>query len=126
MKYIIRVLNETFAVCQLTKEDKLPQPPPKQFWSLTCTEDERSLVCNQEIVPPVESIESGWKCIKLVGPLAFDQVGILASFSKILADAAIPIYVISTYNTDYLFVKNSDLKSALNVLINSNLVEIES
>lgn len=126
MKFKVQVLKETFAVCQLTEDDILPMPPTNQFWSYTCTRDEISLVCDQEVAPSAFRIEKGWKGIQLLGKLDFDQIGVIASFCKILADAAIPIYVISTYNTDYIFVKDTCIQSALEVLVDANLILIES
>lgn len=69
--------------------------------------------------------ETGWRCIQVRGPLAFDQVGILASLTAPLAQAAIPVFALSTYETDYLLVKDPDLPRAREALTDAGHV-IES
>ena len=61
--------------------------------------------------------EPGWSCFKLRGPFAFDEVGVLAAIAAPLAAAAIGIFVISTFDTDYLLVKTSDRARAMATLV---------
>ncbi len=104
-----------FAVCQtlslpaLTVDDGV--------WFLSCTDEEISLVCETRIVPPKSiAVESGWRLFRAEGPLDFALTGILAGLAKILADAGVPIFAVSTYNTDYLLVKEIHLPAALQAL----------
>ena len=104
-----------FAVCQtltlpaLTVDDGV--------WFLSCTDEEISLVCETRIVPPkCIAVESGWRLFRAEGPLDFALTGILAGLAKILADAGVPIFAVSTYNTDYLLVKETHLPAALQAL----------
>jgi hypothetical protein len=79
------------------------------FCSLTRTLDELSIVCAQEFVPEEVEAVRGWKSLKVEGKLDFNLVGILSSLTSSLAEVGISVFTISTYETDYLFVKESDL-----------------
>lgn len=108
---------QAFAVCRLPPEAPLPtwaQAAP--FFSLTRTPMELSLVCLQEGVPAEVRHEPGWRCLQVAGPLAFELVGVLASLSVPLAQAGISLFVLSTFDTDYLFVKATHLQRAKDVL----------
>lgn len=81
------------------------------------TDEENSLVCLTEDVPEnVTEREDGWKGFRIQGVLDFSLVGILAGISKILAENEIGIFALSTYNTDYIFTKQTDYEKALKVL----------
>ncbi len=67
-------------------------------------------------VPAGATAETGWRCLQVEGPLAFEMTGVLAALSAPLARAEIPIFVVSTYDTDYLLVKAVDLDSACDAL----------
>lgn len=79
--------------------------PPAEFASVTRTKDELSIVCPAEKVPEAVQAEADWALIKVHGPFAFNEVGILASFAAPLAEAGIGIFTISTFDTDYILVK---------------------
>jgi len=86
------------------------------FYSITRTYEELSIVCPQENIPAEIKINKGWRCLKVQGPLGFDIVGILASLSMPLASEGISIFVFSSYDTDFIMVKNYDLEKAMEVL----------
>jgi hypothetical protein len=67
-------------------------------------------------VPEEIEHEHGWRGIEVEGPLAFSQVGILAGLLQPLADAQIPVFVVSTFQTDYIFVKEQQLSDAMKTL----------
>ena len=73
-------------------------------------------------VPPGGVAEGGWRCLRVEGPLAFEMTGVLAALSGPLAEAGIPIFVISTFDTDYLLVKSGDLDRACATLANEGHV----
>ncbi len=81
------------------------------FVSITRSEDELSIVCPSDNVPfaPAGNVkaERGWMCFKLEGPFPFEQTGVLASFIDPLAAQGVPIFAISTYDTDYVLVQES-------------------
>lgn len=72
---------------------------------MTRTSDELSIVCSADNLPLNVNSESHWICLKLQGPFAFSQVGILAAFIDPLAQSGVPIFAISTYDTDYVLVQ---------------------
>jgi len=114
------VLRETFAVCKLTQGVPIPDWATQgRFSSITRTPDELSILCGQEHVPEGVAHEGDWRCLQVIGPLAFSMVGILLSLLSPLAQAGIGIFAVSTYDTDYLFVKARDLEAAVHALAQS-------
>lgn len=95
-------------------------PPPSMefggFLSMTRTPDELSVVSLSSQVRPGAKVEGGWRCLRVDGPLPFDMTGVLAALSAPLAQAEVPIFVVSTFDTDYLLVKAPDLDKACSTL----------
>ncbi len=113
----LTVLPGTYAVCRLDTNATLPGwAVSGDFFSVTRTADELSVVCLQSAVPQGVTREGGWRCLKAQGPLDFGLTGILASLTAPLAEAGISVFAISTYDTDYLMVKAADLERAVAVL----------
>jgi hypothetical protein len=108
----LKVLPDELSVWRLAADAPQPAFEPGSFLSLTRTQDELSIVSLTADVPPGARAEAGWRCLKVEGPLAFEMTGVLAALSAPLAKAKIPIFVVSTYDTDYLLVKASDLDKA--------------
>lgn len=114
----LALLSERFAICRLSAR----QPVPSWFRyqgvlsSITYTSDECSIVCPEEIVPDDVQSERGWKAIKVLGPLDFSLTGILASLATPLAEAHIPLFALSTFDTDYLLIQNTFLTDAQKTL----------
>lgn len=120
MSIKLSVENGTYAVCKL-KEAYLPQV--KNFFSLTVTEEELSLVCEQESIPAVASeVQEGFALLKIEGPLDFSLVGILAGISDTLAKEKISIFCISTYDTDYILICEKELERGLSALQRNNYI----
>jgi hypothetical protein len=120
------VLPGTYAVCRLDNGVSMPEwATSGDFFSVTRTADELSVVCDQSLVPEDLKCEGGWRCLKVQGPLDFGLTGVLASLSMPLAEAAITIFVISTYDTDYLMVKAADLEQASAVLEQAGNIVIQ-
>ena len=84
--------------------------------SITRTAEELSVVCSPEAVPEGVSHEPGWRALTVDGPLDFSLTGVLASLAGPLAEAGIPIFVVSTYDTDWLLVQAERLDAAVAVL----------
>jgi hypothetical protein len=104
------ILHDLFAVCRLRADENIPGwAISGGFCSLTRTPDELSIVCPQELVPEEVEAVRGWKSLKVEGKLDFNLIGIMSSLSSSLAEVGISIFAISTYDTDYLFVKERDL-----------------
>lgn len=121
----LTVLPEEFSVWRLAADAPLPPVDSGSFLSMTRTNDELSIVSSSNNVPPGAKTETGWRCLRVEGPLAFEMTGVLAGLSVPLARAKVPIFVVSTYDTDYLMVKAADLNRACNTLRNEgHTVEI--
>ena len=106
-----------FAICKLPADAQIPDwALTGTFTSVTRTSDELSIVCPAGNLPPNLTSESHWICFKLQGPFTFSQVGILASFINPLAQNGVPIFAISTYNTDYVLIQEEFAGIALKAL----------
>ncbi len=111
------LLSEVFAICRFEKGSALPDwLRTDHFFSITGTSDELSLVSLAEFVPTGVQADRDWRCLKLQGPFEFSLTGILNSITIPLANAGIGIFAISTYDTDYVLVKEHALQQALSVL----------
>ena len=87
------------------------------FYFIAKTDEELSLVCRTEDVPDSTlEREDGWKGFRIQGVLDFSLIGILSKLSSILAEEGIGIFAVSTYNTDYILVKEENYDRALSVL----------
>lgn len=106
MQLKFRQLAGIFAVCRLPSNAPIPKLlNAASFLSITRTDEELSIVCAAEHVPENAKCESPWVCFKLEGPFPFSLTGVLASFLNPLASAGIPIFAVSTFDTDYVLVK---------------------
>ena len=113
----IELLPERLAVCRLDPEDGITDWDPSDgFLSLTFTDSEISVVCEEATAPADAECERGWRCLRVDGPLGFDLVGVLASLTGPLAEAGISVFALSTYETDYLLVRSNQLDRAVGVL----------
>ena len=116
-KLRIRLLQGTYAVCQIKDtENILNCFDEKDFFSITKTEDEISVVMLQDKIASDVKVEKDWRILKVEGTLDFSLIGILAKISGILAKNSISIFVISTFNTDYILVKEEKVEKAILVL----------
>ena len=117
LRLSLKVLNGLYAICSLQAGESLPSwILSGGFYSLTRTPDELSIVCLQDLVPEEVKTLRGWKALKVEGRLDSASVGILSSLTSSLARAGITIFAISTYNTDYLLVKENELDQAVAAL----------
>lgn len=108
-----RVLPGAFLVCRLPAEAQLPAwVPAGALVSITRTRDELSIVCPEPNPLPPEKCEPGWACLKLEGPFPFSMTGVLWSFLSPLAERKIPIFAVSTFDTDYVLIKHENLEDA--------------
>jgi hypothetical protein len=113
----LTVLPELFAICRLPKDAQRPEwALTGEFSSSTRTRDELSIVCRQASVPEEVQCTRDWRCLKVDGTLDFALTGILACLLQPLAEARVSIFAISTFDTDYLFVKEAYLEKAIDVL----------
>lgn len=111
----IKRISEDFSVCQV--EDYSLTDLSARYVFTGRTDEENSLVCITDSVPPnTLSREDGWRGMYIDGVLDFSLVGILSAISAVLCKEGIGIFAVSTYNTDYIFVKKEAYERALSSL----------
>lgn len=111
----IRVLPDNFCVCKVRSMEQIDFSA--DFLFVGKTDQEISLVCPAGAVPESAlAREDGWKAFRIEGTLDFALVGVLAELSGLLAREGISIFAVSTYDTDYILVKNVKLAPALHAL----------
>lgn len=109
-KLTLTLLPETLAICRLPPEVPTPAwASGGDFFSITRTRDELSVVAPEGRVPAAVRREGSFRALKVEGPIPFSAVGILAALLDPLARAGISVLALSTFDTDYLLVKQSDL-----------------
>lgn len=114
------ILKDTLAVCRLAPNENIPPWAMRSsFFCITKTDEELSVVCPASAVEGDCDVETDWKAFKVKGMLDFGLTGILASIATPLADSNISLFAISTYNTDYVLVKEAKLQQAIDVLSQS-------
>lgn len=113
----LTVMDGTFAVCRLGAVAPIPPwATAGSFFSITRAADELSVVCRQDAVPEGVVGERGWRCLRVAGTMPFSVVGVLASLTAPLAESGIGVFAVSTFDTDYLLVKEADFEAALDAL----------
>ena len=105
------------SICRLDATSMVPDWAVEGgFFSVTRTDDELSVVCPEEVVPDEARSEGGWRVLKLEGSFEFSEVGVLASVAAPLAEAGVGIFVVSTFDTDYVLVKEEQLQPTMAAL----------
>ena len=107
-----------FTVCKIDGIEQIDFT--REFVFLSKTDDEISLVCETAYVPGNSvATESGWNALKVSGILDFGLIGVIAKIASILAEAQISIFVVSTYNTDYILIKNENFDKSVELLMHN-------
>ncbi|MCU1347635.1 MAG: hypothetical protein JWO56_665 [Acidobacteria bacterium] len=113
----LTLLPGRFAVCRLDPSAAVaPWAASSTFLSITRTASELSIVCDEGSVPGEVRSEGGWRCLEVAGPIPFETTGVAAALTAPLATARISVFLISTFDTDYLLVKEVHIEEALAVL----------
>lgn len=111
------VLPGRLAVCRLDVGADVPAWATTGDFSVVArTAEEVSIVCAAAAVPPGVRAEGDWRALRVAGQLDFALIGVLAALTASLAEAAVPVFVISTFDTDYLLVREVHLHRAINAL----------
>ncbi len=115
----LRILDETFAVARLAADASVPAwVGGNDLLAVVRTRKELSIVCRDDAVPAtVSEVQHGFRAFVVSGTLDFALIGIIADLAKPLADAGIPIFGISTYDTDHILVRTDRLDDARAALI---------
>jgi len=113
----LHLLPGRMAICRLDPEG---EPPPwagsSVLSSLTRTQAETTVVCQEENVPAGITCSKSWRCLRIGGVLDFSETGILSSLTALLAGEAIPVFALSTYSTDLILIKEKDLSRSVRAL----------
>jgi hypothetical protein len=108
-------MDGSFAICRLPADSNIPEwAGTAPFLSITRTGEELSIVCPADRIPLEMQAEKGWICLQLDGPIPFSMTGVLAAFLEPLKQ--VPIFAISTFDTDYLLVKEEFSDMTLQLL----------
>jgi len=113
-RFQLTVLAGFFAILHLAPDAPLPSwASTGDFFSVTRTSDELSVVCPATQVPSSLTAETGWRALKVQGPFALSEIGVLAALAAALAHAKVSLFAISTFATDYLLVSDKSLDAAI-------------
>jgi len=115
----IEWLDERYAICRLDATAPLPEwasTPHGDLWSVTRTSEEWSIIVREDNVPHDARAERGFVACRVAGTLEFGLTGILARLTDRLASASIPVFALSTFDTDYLLVREADRQRAAEAL----------
>ena len=112
MLFDLELLSGNYVICRIESNKSIPDWAHGEFVSVTRTGDELSIVCPGRNVPDDVQRESGWRCLKVTDKLDFSLVGVIATITAILAAADISTFVVSTFDTDYLLVRERDVDGA--------------
>lgn len=108
----LSLFPDRLAVCRLNASDEIPQWPRGVFVSITRTPDELSIICDESAVPEGAQTERGWRAFQVHGPIPFEVTGVASGLTGALAANGISVFLIATYDTDWLLVKESTLERA--------------
>lgn len=113
----LTLLPEPMAICRLEVDAPIPAwATEADWWSVTRTRDELSIVCAEARVPAGVASSRGWRALQLDGPLPLDQTGILASVTAPLAAARVSVFALATFNTDYVLIPAAQRAAAIDAL----------
>jgi len=117
-KFILSILPQKFGICHFERKTPIPNWALEgEFFSITKTDQELSIVFPQEKIPPGVLYEPNWRAFRVEGIVeGVYAVGIIEALARPLAENQIPIFNISTYQTNYIFVEEKNLKKATKLL----------
>lgn len=114
----LRFLEKEFLICRLPSDSQVPDWVCRSKpYFIMHTAGSLSLVCEEQDIPLDFTVDDGWKCIEIMETMNLDTTGVLAKISKPLADAGISIFCLSTYETDFIFVREQNAARAHDVLV---------
>ena len=116
-KLKFRWLPSLYAIVRLAPNATVPDWATRgEFTSITRTAEELSIVCEADNLPSEVHSSHHWICLKLEGPFPFEQTGVLLSFTEPLSSNDIPIFAISTYDTDYVLLQEDYMGNVMDIL----------
>ncbi|MEW9798231.1 ACT domain-containing protein [Alteromonas sp. CYL-A6] len=116
-KQTLELLPQEFTIHSFDVDDDIPaEVLASPLYFLGKTPDELSIVVPSDIALTSLDSDTGWRAMEIIGPLHLSMVGIMAQIGKVLADAKVAIFVVSTFDTDFFLLKNNKLDDAVNAL----------
>ena len=124
----LKILPGQFSIHKLHLKDNIPDSLFKNrgFFSLTFTDDEKSLICESSIVIESNQRDDKWNCIKLVGQLEVEAIGIWSKITTICSNSGCSVLTVTTFNTDYFLVKTRHLDRLKSNFLDNNFVFVDS
>ena len=119
MSLTLQVLAGRFAIVRLSPDAGLPwwAATSDGLFSFTRSTEETSMICEERLVPSDAQAERGFRALRVAGTMPFDAIGVLASMAVPLANGGVSIFAISTFDTDYVLVREASLDNAVRVLL---------
>jgi uncharacterized protein len=113
----LSVMEGRYAIAKFARDAEIPAwVNGSGFSSVTRTPEELSIVTREASVPPGLDASRGWRMLKVHGPFAFDETGVVSALANPLARVGVGIFVISTFDTDYLLVQQEEVPVAVETL----------
>jgi len=113
----LKVLPDAYSISRLNGDEKFPSwADGAGFVSISRSPEELSIVCLQSRVPEGVKVDRDWRCVQFVGPFAFDETGIILSVIRPLTESSFGVFVVSTFDGDYMLLKETDFEKGLSVL----------
>ena len=113
----LSLLEDFFGICVFESNASISEwAGTASFCSITRTEKKLTVVCPQNIIPADIEHERDWRCFRIDGSFDLNQIGVISSLAAPLAQAGISIFVVSSYDTDYILVKEEKVEQAIAVL----------
>ena len=118
----LTLMEHTLAIHRLPAKAALPKAAlHSPFFAVMRTEEELSVVLPESIELESEQVDAGWACFKVNGPLALNQVGVMAQIAAALAKAEVALFALSTFETDYILVKREQVRAAQEALTSAGM-----
>ena len=113
----LSLLDKIYGICVFENDAPIPDwAAMTSFCSITRTQEELTIVCPQNIIPSDCEYDADWRCFRIDGSFDLNQIGVISSLAAPLAEAGISIFVVSSYDTDYILVKDQKVEQAVTVL----------
>ena len=124
--FTLQIIKGEFTIHKLNSNSKIPASVFESgyFW-ISRTDDELSITCDSKIILKSIRQEPGWNSLKIIGPIPFTETGVISRLTGILAEHKIGVFVISTFDTDYILVKKEQLQDSIEALKKSAYLFIE-
>jgi len=112
----LKLLCPEFSVCKFSPKSKIPLwALESEYVFLSRTSDELSVLCPTIIIPLSVRSDRGWRCFRVDGDLEFEQIGVVSTVSTPLANAGISLFLVSTHDRDYVFLRQEKLTKAIEI-----------